>query len=61
VLEQSIAGNYLLGERVTVADINVGSVANLVLRIGACDPPPRVSAWLERLRARPAAQRAMQG
>ncbi len=62
VLEQALVAENLLGDRFTVADVNVGSVVNLVLRIGAAaDPAPKVAAWMERLRARPAYQRATQG
>ncbi|HEY0705371.1 MAG TPA: glutathione S-transferase family protein [Polyangia bacterium] len=58
-LESSLVGPYILGERFTVADVNAGSVINLALRAGAASHGPQVSAWMERLRARPAYQRAV--
>jgi glutathione S-transferase len=59
-LEAALTGDYLVGGRFTVADVNLGSVMNLVARMGVpCGP--RVTAWLERLRARPAFQRAAAG
>jgi glutathione S-transferase len=60
LLERSLAANYLLGD-FSVADVNVGSVVNLALRIDAKLGGPTVSAWMERLRARPAYQRASEG
>jgi glutathione S-transferase len=56
-LEAAMHGEYIL-ERFTVADVNVGSVANLAVRMGVT-AGPKVTAWIEALRARPAYQRAM--
>lgn len=56
-LEAGMVGPFLLGERFTVADVNVGSAINLAVRTGAT-AGPKVSAWIEALRARPAYQRA---
>lgn len=58
-LESSIKGPYLLGNQFTVADVNAGAVVNLALRAGAASAGPKVSAWMEALRARPAYQRAV--
>jgi glutathione S-transferase len=60
-LETTIRGEFLLGDRFTVADVNVGSVMNFVLRIGASQGAPKVNAWMERLRARPAYKKATGG
>jgi glutathione S-transferase len=49
---------YLVGNRFTVADVNAGSVVNIAKFIGLLAEAPAASAWLERLRARPAFQRA---
>ena len=57
-LEAGMPGPYLLGERFTVADVNVGSAVNLALRTGS-SAGPKVTAWMEGLRARPAYQRAL--
>ncbi|HVV83025.1 MAG TPA: glutathione S-transferase family protein [Kofleriaceae bacterium] len=56
-LEAAMKGDHLL-DRFTAADVNVGSVVNLALRSGLT-AGPRVTAWMEALRARPAYQRAM--
>ena len=58
-LESSLKTPYLLGNQFTIADVNVGSVINLALRAGAASAGPKVSAWMETLRARPAYQRAV--
>jgi glutathione S-transferase len=50
-------GEYLVGGAFTVADVNAGSCVNVPLRIGLT-AGPKVTAWMERLRARPAYQRA---
>jgi glutathione S-transferase len=58
-LEQSLAGKqYLVGDRFTVADVNAGSVVNLARAIKLLGSLPNTSAWMERLAARPAYQRA---
>jgi len=49
---------YLIGGRFSVADVNAGSVVNIAKFIGLLAAAPAASAWLERLRARPAFQRA---
>ncbi|MBA3582290.1 MAG: glutathione S-transferase family protein [Gammaproteobacteria bacterium] len=58
VIEEALKDEYLLGSRFTVADVNVGSVVHLADRIKITTLGPRTSAWLARLRARPAYQKA---
>lgn len=53
-LEQAMEHDYLLGNVFTLADINCGSVVHLAVRAGAT-LGPRTSAWMDRLRSRPAA------
>ena len=58
-LERSLEGKeYLVGDRFTVADVNAGSVVNLARAVGLLGELPAVAAWMERLAARPAYQRA---
>jgi glutathione S-transferase len=52
-LEQAIEGEYLVGDSFTLADLNCGSAVNVALRADA-QAGPRTSAWMQRLRARPA-------
>jgi glutathione S-transferase len=61
VLDAVLAGKqHVLGGAFTVADLNIASVLTLGWRLGAFDAKafPNVTAWLERVNARPAAQRA---
>lgn len=58
-LERSLAArSYLVGERFSVADVNLGSVVNLARRSGLLASLPATAAWMERLAARPAYERA---
>jgi glutathione S-transferase len=61
VLDAALAGKeHILGGGFTVADLNIASVLTLGWRMGAFDAKayPNVTAWLERVNARPGAQRA---
>lgn len=50
-LDESIEGDYLLGDTFTLADINCGSVVALAMRAGAT-LGTRTAPWMERLRSR---------
>jgi len=54
-------GAFVVGDALSVADVNVGSVVNLALRIGAATAGPKVTAWIEMLRARPGYQKVASG
>jgi glutathione S-transferase len=58
VIEAALTEEYLLGQRFTVADVNVGSVVHLADRIKITTLAGQTAAWLARLRARPAFQKA---
>ena len=60
VLEGALSGTppYLAGARFTVADIVAGGVLGIAVRVGAIEPAPTVSAYMESLGARPAWRRA---
>jgi glutathione S-transferase len=58
-LDQALEGHdYLVGDRFSVADVNAGSVLNIARFTGSLSGSPNAGAWLERLVARPAFQRA---
>lgn len=59
-LESALQGEWLVGARFTLADLNCGSVVNLALRAGV-DAGRRVTGWMEGLRARPAYRKALGG
>lgn len=52
------AGPWLLGERFSMADLIFGGTVRYLLRFGMLESTPALSAYVERLSARPAAQRA---
>ena len=59
VIEDELAGKqYLGGGKFTVADVIVGGVCNFGVFLGMNDGFPNIAAYLERLNARPALQRA---
>ena len=55
-LERGLAGGHLVANRLTVADLNVASVANIADRIGGFAIGPHTTAWLAAIRDRPAWQ-----
>ena len=59
-LETSLEDNqYLVSDTFSVADINAGSVVNIAPAVGfSLDPYPVSKAWLQRLKGRPAYQKA---
>jgi glutathione S-transferase len=60
-LDRALEGrDYLVGDEFTVADVNAGSVMNLARVTGQLSGYPNAGAWMERLVARPAFQRAAQ-
>jgi glutathione S-transferase len=61
VLDQALAKTpYLLGDKFTVADLNVAGICLAVWTFKMdFSPWPNVKAWLERCFARPAAQKAI--
>lgn len=52
------AGPWILGERFTMADLIFGSTVRYLMRFKMLEPSPAISAYVERLNARPAAARA---
>jgi glutathione S-transferase len=58
-VESAIAGrNYVLGDRFSMADCIFGGAVRFLLRFKLLDATPTLTAYAERLAARPAAQRA---
>ena len=58
-VEQALDGHdYLVVDRFTVADLLVSSALNGVRRFDTAELPPRLSAYLDGMDARPAKQRA---
>jgi glutathione S-transferase len=59
-LEGALSGTppYLVGSRLSVADIVAGGVLGIAVRVGAIEPSPTSTAYMESLGARPAWQRA---
>ncbi|HEX5063182.1 MAG TPA: glutathione S-transferase family protein [Kofleriaceae bacterium] len=60
-LERGLTGSYLVGGTLTVADINVASVVNLVGPFQAGTAGAKTKAWLDGLKARPAWQNVAKG
>jgi len=52
------ASGFLVGGRYTVADLNVASVVNLCTAMTAGTAGPKVAAWMQTSKARPAWQKA---
>ena len=60
VLERTLSGTppHLAGSGFSVADIVTGGVLGVAVRVGAIEPSPTITAYMESLAARPAWQRA---
>jgi glutathione S-transferase len=58
-IDLAVAGNeYLLGHMFSIADVIFGGTLRYMVRVKALSPSPAVAAYLTRLEARPALQRA---
>jgi glutathione S-transferase len=58
-MESAIAGkSYILGERFSMADVVFGGTVRFMLRFKMLDPTPALTAYSERLGARPALQKS---
>jgi glutathione S-transferase len=60
-LERGLTGDYLVGGKITVADINVASVVNLVGPFQAGTLGAKTKTWLDALKARPSWQNVAKG
>jgi len=60
-LDSQLSAKYLVRGMFSVADVNVGSVVNLTLRVNAATAGANTTTWIDTLRARPAYQRAVAG
>jgi glutathione S-transferase len=59
VAEQALkAGDYILGDRFSAADVYFGSAIGFYLQFGSIEPRPAFVSYTERLQKRPAAIRA---
>ncbi len=60
VLERELEGHtFLVGDGFTVADVVVGSLAADIVGLGHAEGFPAIIAWVQRLQARPARERAV--
>ena len=60
MLERALEGReFLVGESFTVADVVMGSLASDIVGLGHAERFPAIAAWVERLEARPARERAV--
>jgi glutathione S-transferase len=60
-VDRSLSGrHFLVGDDLTGADVQMIFVAEAGRVLGQLDPYPALSAWLDRLHARPAYQRALE-
>ena len=60
-IDQSLSGKtFLLGEELSGADIQMSFIAEVAKAFGKLPAYPNMAAWLERLHARPAWQKALE-
>ena len=60
VLEGALDGReFLVGDALTVADVVMGSLASDIVGLGHAEGFPGIAAWVDRLEARPARERAV--
>jgi glutathione S-transferase len=57
-IDHAIAGDFVLGEMFSMADVVLGGTLRYLVRFKLLTPSPKVAAYIARLDARPAAQRA---
>ncbi|MES2033034.1 MAG: glutathione S-transferase [Pseudomonadota bacterium] len=60
-IEGELAGkDFLLGDELTAADVQMGFVPEVLKAFGKLDAYPNMAAWIERLHARPAWKAALE-
>jgi glutathione S-transferase len=57
-LESAVKGDFVLGDRFSMADVIFGGTMRFMLRFNMLEPRPAFTAYAERLAARPACQAA---
>ena len=57
-MESALKGDYLLGDRFSMADVIFGGTIRFMLMFKMLEPKPAFTAYAERLSARPALQRS---
>ncbi|MEM9692597.1 MAG: glutathione S-transferase family protein [Myxococcota bacterium] len=57
-LKSAVRGTYILGDTFSMADVVLGGTMRFLLKFGMLEPDPGLTAYVDRLSARPALQRA---